>query len=239
MNSINKLLLSTHLIKRAYQNDSLSSTILTPQQKRQLNIYTSAEAKTSPLPQSSAVPKAVPVNTSKFVLPSYYDPILKAIRKAESNVADYDTMVGSFDRHNLTNMTLEQVMDYQSKHKKGSAAGAYQIIAPTMRELVTRMKLNPKTDIYDKNLQDRMALQLLKQRGFNSYLEGKIPLSSVRVNLAKEWAGLPIAGGKSYHSGKGNNAARISEKEYLNALEQTRKLYMQSQLKNNTYARAR
>jgi muramidase (phage lysozyme) len=221
MNNLNKLMASAIIIKRA---SAQGSVILPAEEIQKLN------ARVSPPQQPKLKAQSKPKAPSKQIVQSYYNPVLEAIRKAESRVADYDTMVRSNKRHNLTGMTLKQVMDYQKSHKPGSAAGAYQIIAPTMKGLVSKMKLNPEKDVYNKDLQDRMALHLLQQRGFDSYLSGKLPISSARTNLAKEWAGLPNVGGKSYYSGTGNNAARISEKEFLHALEQSRKLYLQNQV---------
>jgi muramidase (phage lysozyme) len=178
----------------------------------------------------------------QLLVSPYHKPIMDLIRKAEANVAGYNTMVGSNRSHGLTGMTLQQVMDYQKRHKPGSAAGAYQIIAPTMKTLVTSMGLDPKKIKYDQALQDKMALKLMNQRGLNDYFSGKVPIETIRGNLAKEWAGLPYKGNTSYYKGVGNNQARVTEKEFLDALNKAKALYkpapVRQILTHNTRTRA-
>ena len=163
-------------------------------------------------------------------VPHYLHPLLQVIRNAEANVMGYNTMVDSYENHNLINRTVQDVMDYQQAYRqkyKGrtGAAGAYQIMPGTFPGIISRMKLDPKTSIYNQQMQDRMAYDLLKYRGLEGYLQGKTPLSKIRVNIGKEWAGLPAVGSKSYYHGRGGNRANVSEKQYLDALRKIKQLY--------------
>ena len=191
-------------------------------------------SRTAPSSNSKVVNTAARVsNTNSSGVPAYLHPILKAIRNAEANVMGYNTMVASNENHNLTNRTVQDVMDYQQAYRqkyKGrtGAAGAYQIMPGTFPHIIERMKLDPKTAIYDQQLQDRMAYDLLKYRGLEDYLKGKTPLDKIRVSIGKEWAGLPAKGSYSYYHGKGGNRANISEREYLDALIKAKSLYMSS-----------
>jgi muramidase (phage lysozyme) len=187
----------------------------------------------SPIPAVATAGNTPSSAASPSSIPSYLAPMLSAVRNAESNVAGYNTMVGSKENHNLINKTIGDLVAYQNTYKQNNpkltaAAGAYQLIPGTLNEVITRMKLDPKKDVYNQNLQDRIAHNLMQHRGVDAYLKGKMPLEKIRINLAKEWAGLPVAGGKSYYDKDGKNRANISEKEYLNALQRMKELYNSS-----------
>jgi muramidase (phage lysozyme) len=211
----------TTLISAAPKRPMMGSTILPTEVFNKLNTQNRIQ-NPALLPNKKVKLLSQP---EQLIVSPYHKPIMDLIRKAESNVAGYNTMVGSNISHGLVDMTLQQVMDYQKKHKPGSAAGAYQIIAPTMKTLVTSMGLDPKKVKYDQALQDKMALKLMNQRGLNDYLSGKVPIETIRGNLAKEWAGLPYKGNTSYYKGVGNNQARVTEKEFLDALNKAKALY--------------
>lgn len=236
MTSKHKLQSSIYLIKRAYA--MYNPNIGVQSAPKAIPVAQPAPPpvpKAIPVNLAQPVPKAIPVAQAQPAAPppapaspnAYVQPLLSLIRKAESNVAGYDTLVGSNRKHGLTGLTLQQVMELQKKHKPGSAAGAYQIINPTMKGLISRMKLDPSKTKYDQATQDLMAMELLKQRGFDKYLSGQLPLEKARVNIAKEWAGLPAYGNTSYYKGVGNNQARVTEQEYIDALNRARQLYMQ------------
>ena len=173
---------------------------------------------------------SAPALPGAYNIPPYINPLLQAIHRAESNVAGYETMVNSKANHGLTGKKLQEIIDYQNKYrtstksKNTGAAGAYQIIPSTMNELVSRLKL-PMDTQFNKNTQDMMAYELLKNRGLYSYLQGKMPLSKFRVNAGKEWAGLPAIGSRSYYAKDKINKANISENEYLAALRKMKELY--------------
>ena len=104
MNSINKLLLSTHLIKKAYA------------------AYMPLIGQTGQISQTENVPKAIPVSAARLASPvppapvtiSPYQPVLDVVRKGEAGVVGYNTMGGSnksFDliKDSLFAMSLDNI----------------------------------------------------------------------------------------------------------------------------------
>ena len=92
--------------------------------------------------------------------------------------------------------------DGQAKPAKGStAAGAYQILAGTWREIFDKGLIEPKDDRFSPIVQDRIAVMKLEDRGvlhlirtgrIKEALELKGPNGSLA--LPSEWTSLP--GGK-------------------------------------------
>lgn len=137
--------------------------------------------------------------------------LLALIRDAEhSRTGDtvYNTAFGN-RTVDFTNMTINEVLQWQLENNPEgpgtAAAGAYQIIRPTMEMLVTRMGLTGN-ELFDKNMQDRMAIELLKIRGL-----GRATHTQFAHNLSREWASLPRdAGGRSYYDGDGINSCHMA-----------------------------
>lgn len=97
----------------------------------------------------------------------------------------------------LTNMTLAEVDRLQTRmlsHKanslNSSAVGRYQIVRTTMRGLKERLELSDDQK-FSAELQDRLALALLKQRGLDAWRRGNLRDEEFALNLSKEWASLP------------------------------------------------
>jgi muramidase (phage lysozyme) len=122
----------------------------------------------------------------------------------------------------ITSMTLDELNGWQkvlAKRYGSSAAGAPQFMPPTLMGLRTVMKL-PGTELFSPGLQDRMAYQLLVQRGYAKFKNGVIPLETFARNLAMEWASLPVliacqgahrrvAAGETYYAGDKLNRALV------------------------------
>jgi muramidase (phage lysozyme) len=222
MNSLDKLTLSTFIIKRAYTGNTSTvppSGILGPA----VSLLDSEVPKATPVTIPKVTPKPAPVSYT-----SHYQPILDVIRRGESNVAGYDTMVGSNKPFDLTKKTLQQVLDLQSQRLKthgGTAAGGYQILNKNLMDLASKHKHDLNKTMFDQNTQDTYAKSLMDRRGFQDYLKGKINADQMRINLAKEWAALPAKGEQSYYHGTGNNAARVSAKEINDALQKALELH--------------
>lgn len=131
----------------------------------------------------------------------------------------------------LTSMTVDEVLAAGPTWPKlygtlSSAAGAPQIINKTLVALKEAMGLTGK-EKFDSDLQDRMAYQLLRQRGYDSFMAGTLSVVQFAKNLAQEWASMPvlagtknykgvnISRGSSYYAGDGlNAAARDSADEF-------------------------
>lgn len=140
-------------------------------------------------------------------------PLLDLIAKAESG-GNYDAHFSEAGNTNprFTQMSVDEVLAWQKgfvrSGKPSSAVGRYQIIRGTLKGLKTNMKLKG-AETFDAVLQDKMALELLKGRGLEAYLLGRVTMDAFIDEIAKEWAGLPNTSGKSHYDGDGLNAARI------------------------------
>lgn len=104
------------------------------------------------------------------------------------------------------------------------AAGRYQIMEDTLRGL---LHIVGPDELFDEKNQDRLAIGLLRRRGLDDYLEGRMSIHSFGNNLAKEWASLPVVKGRkygrSYYSGDGLNEAHVKVHQVLEVLEEIKK----------------
>ena len=151
--------------------------------------------------------------------------IRELIASVESN-GDYNILVGG-KRVDLENMTISQVQQYQRQlisQGQGSAAGKYQYIYPTLKELIPKLGLDPDATKFNKSTQDAFADYSIKMRGYDRYKSGKITNTEFLNNLSKEWAGLPSPerGGSSYYGGVANNASHIDINTALQKIGQAR-----------------
>lgn len=125
----------------------------------------------------------------------------------------------------LTQSSIVEVLRYQLdwRHYGGisSAAGRYQIIRKTLRMLVDILGLTGD-ELFDEAMQDRLGYQLLKIRGYDSWMAGSLSNNAFANNLAKEWASFPVVTriknykgdvinpGTSYYAGDGLNSHGVS-----------------------------
>jgi muramidase (phage lysozyme) len=130
----------------------------------------------------------------------------------------------------LTSMTLGDVVDAQaawSKNHGSSAAGRYQFMKATLIDLSRELGLHGD-QIFDANLQDRLAYHLLKRRGYEAFMAGQISRTEFGKRLAMEWASLPVLAatkggsrsvkrGQSFYAGDGLNKSLV-EPETVEAL---------------------
>lgn len=122
---------------------------------------------------------------------------IRATETGRKDASAYTTIYG----HNegklpkpITSMTLDQVIAAGpgwTKAYKSSAAGAYQFLNSTLKDLKASEVLTGK-ETFNVALQDRLGLALLKRRGLDSYLAGKLSMAAFGNNLAKEWASFPV-----------------------------------------------
>jgi len=143
----------------------------------------------------------------------------------------YDTIYGNNQGKlpkPITQMTLDEVQAAQPSWTKrfgSSAAGAYQIMRDTMDSPKTMSDLEGEMglsgdELFDPDMQDRMALHLLKRRGYDQFMAGKIGVVAFAKRLAQEWASFPVLAatkgahrqvkrGQSYYAGDGVNKALV------------------------------
>jgi muramidase (phage lysozyme) len=94
----------------------------------------------------------------------------------------------------LTKMTLDEVIASQrrwSKNHGSSAAGAPQFMRNTLLGLMAELGLSG-SQILEGDLQDRLAYHLLKRRGYEAFVAGKISRTEFGKRLAQEWASFPV-----------------------------------------------
>lgn len=122
----------------------------------------------------------------------------------------------------LTELSLNEIMELQKKTGKefgSSAIGRYQFMSKTLGGLKKELNLTGN-EKFDKKLQDRLGYALLKRRGLDNYLSGKMSKSNFMDSLAQEWAGLPNSKGVSPYAGVGlNKGATIGMSPLSNALD--------------------
>lgn len=132
----------------------------------------------------------------------------------------------------LTAMTIAEVQEGQRTWKTktwaarfkssaaSSAAGAPQFMEATLAGLVTELKLRA-AQVFDGDLQDRLAYHLLKRRGYDAFMAGTISRAEFGKRLAMEWASFPVLAdtkgahrnvtrGQSYYGGDGLNKALVA-----------------------------
>lgn len=160
------------------------------------------------------------------------DNALKAlIRKTETGKTDpavqYETIIG----HNqnklakpLTQMSVGEIIAASDGWRKrfgttSGAAGAYQIIKPTLLGLVKHLGIDLGAK-FTPELQDRMADQLLATRGLARFLRGELGVIEFGNAIAREWASFPVLStqkrgeatlkrGQSYYDKFAGNSALI------------------------------
>jgi muramidase (phage lysozyme) len=146
--------------------------------------------------------------------------ILDLIGRAESG-GNYNILVGGKTNADLTNMTIAQVLDYQSNMRaqghETTAVGKYQILQKTLQGLLKQGVVSPN-ETFSPSTQDKLAIALLNQRGWPNYQSGKITADQMADAIAKEWAGFPLANGQSAYQGVGSNKATVGRQEVLTAL---------------------
>lgn len=132
--------------------------------------------------------------------------LLEMIGGAEAD-GQYNAIYGNAGQTKVqvTGMTLSEVLTYQrqliASGAAGSAIGKYQMLPNTLRGAMKSLGLTGD-EVFSPAMQDELALHLLKQRGYDDFVAGKITASEFQDNLAKEWASLPTTAGGGYYDGQ-------------------------------------
>ena len=109
--------------------------------------------------------------------------VLDAIAKAEGTYGPngYNTSLGygqflpGGKEQNLTNKSLEEILQlgsYMRKQKdnpNSSALGRYQIVGTTLKDAASSLGYDLKTTKFSPEVQDRMAMWILKKQGFKAW----------------------------------------------------------------------
>ena len=113
-----------------------------------------------------------------------------------------------------TEMTLAELYAWiDATPGQPHAIGRYQFIPPTLRHSAKRLGLPPSTR-FSPNVQDRLADLLLGDAGLGMVRGGAITPERFMLNLARIWAGLPTATGRSHYEGYAGNRAVLSWASY-------------------------
>ena len=121
---------------------------------------------------------------------------------------DYTKMVGGAQDASVLGKTIDQLMS-----EKGGqfAMGRYQIQMRTASEVLKNAGIDTSTFKFDEKGQDKIFELLLKRRGIDDFMSGKITEDQFAKNLSMEWAALPQdASGKGYYDGVGTNKSLTS-----------------------------
>jgi muramidase (phage lysozyme) len=146
--------------------------------------------------------------------------LLDYIGKKESN-GNYNILVGGKSNPDLTSMTVGEVLEFQKQMiangHESTAVGKYQIINGTLRSLI-KQGFADVTDTFDSSTQDKLAVGLLKRRGLDDYMSGKMDANAFADRLSMEWASLPYNTGQSYYAGVGSNKAGASRDQFMSSV---------------------
>lgn len=169
--------------------------------------------------------------------------LLDFIRKTEVGTTElrgYDVIYGNNQNKlpkPITKMTIDELIAAQpsfTKRFKSSASGGYQFMRATLQGLKTELKLRG-TQIFDPDLQDRLGYHLLKRRGYDGWVSGKLSDVSFAKQLAQEWASFPVLTptkgahqqlkrGQSYYDGDALNKALVKPEEIEKLLRDVKKV---------------
>lgn len=135
------------------------------------------------------------------------------IASVEAGPAQYDAVVFSArikPPKRPTQMTLQEIFDWiEETPGQNHAIGRYQFIPSTLRSVMKDVGA-PMAARFTPALQDRLADVLLDQAGLAAFMHGEMEQASFMNNLARIWAGLPNASGKSHYAGVSGNKAGMS-----------------------------
>lgn len=174
-------------------------------------------------------------------LPASAAILLAAIRQNETGRKDasaYETIYGHNEKHlpkPLTKMSLDEVIAAGpgwTRAYKSSAAGAYQFMNATLKDLKASLGLIG-TETFSPAFQDRLGLALLKRRGFDGFMAGTIGRNAFGLGLAREWASFPVLAdtkgqkravkrGETYYADDGLNKALVKPETVETILTQVK-----------------
>jgi len=157
--------------------------------------------------------------------------ILGMIRSGEGS---YTSMYPSESYPQLTNMTIQQVVNFQKQKlrdgRASAAVGAYQFLSP---ELAARMAGLPLTAKFTPENQDKMAIAYMigtKRPALAAYITGKSKdINAAHQDIANEWAALEGPSGRGAYDKDGYNKASIRSATVRKALMEARRAYLAGQ----------
>lgn len=150
------------------------------------------------------------------------------IGEADGN---YNAVIGDARASDdLGKYTIAEILDIGNRRRRSgqpsSAMGRYQFINATLDGLADRMPGIDLSTRFTPEVQDRLAVQLLVDRGYSRWWRGQIDDEAMAHGLSLEWASLPDPenGGQSHYQGVGPNHASTTLDRVYEALKQARAL---------------
>lgn len=166
---------------------------------------------------------------SAFIMPADRDEFVRLralISHAESRRLGYDDYHGSGGAAQIPppkrprDMSISEIFAWvQSSPGQQHAIGRYQIIPSTLTRLVDRAGIALETR-FDEKIQDALANLLILDAGYIELKEGKKPLAAFMDDVARIWAGFPLASGLSAYNGTAGNKATVSREFYSEQMAQ-------------------
>ena len=153
--------------------------------------------------------------------------LLNWIGQHEASGHGYNQVSGFHNSMPITEMTIGEL---QAKQRAGeikrlpgaasNAAGRYQFMPNTLDTAMNLTKL-PKDTVMTPEIQDRLAVALMENRGLSDFIRGEMSLEDFANEMAKEWAFLPVVSGdkagESHYNKIAGNKALVSIDEALSA----------------------
>jgi len=139
--------------------------------------------------------------------------LLDLIASAEAGSAGYDAVVWAArikPAKPPTQMTVGEIYQWiDDTPNQHHAIGRYQFIPSTLQRLV-RASGAGMDQPFNPAYQDQLAHLLLAEAGLDRFETRELGRITFMNNLAKIWAGLPNASGRSHYHGVAGNRATIS-----------------------------
>lgn len=164
----------------------------------------------APYPMRAKATVAIPLMSGDAAPESR---IRDIIASAEAGRAGYDAVVWAARVKTPkppTAMTVGEIYDWiVATPNQHHAIGRYQFIPATLRRLVA-MTGAGRDQPFTPAFQDQLADILLAEAGLHAFHARQIGRVTFMNNLAKIWAGLPNATGKSHYHGFAGNKATMT-----------------------------
>lgn len=174
------------------------------------------------------VPSSGP-GSSTGTQPRHIAGLLDLTGKLEAGKHGYNEVYGKKDAADLTNMTLADVFKLQNQMRSeggvSTAVGKYQFIQSTLQKQAQKLGIDQANTKFTPELQDRLALSLMKEKGLDQFLTGQMSKDQFADNMAEAWAAYPTASGKSRYDGVAGNKAGIGREQFLKHLDHIQKQY--------------
>lgn len=119
-----------------------------------------------------------------------WKPLLDLISSGEGG---YTSIAPGDQNPNLTKMTIAEANRSVGVRGGKGAIGRYQFTTPISQ--AKRAGLDPNKDLFSPQNQDKMAVNLIMERGGGSWISGKISDEQFSESLAHEWGSFRSASG--------------------------------------------